>query len=77
MKALFSVDNEYDQPANNLVCIWKEKPSLEVLAEALGLAFPSSSDEKTLIIVNIWSGKDQRIDNTDYRLEDIKFGEMV
>ena len=77
MKALFSVENNYDQPDNNLKCLWVDKPTLEELAKAMGTVFPNSSDDVTLIIVKVWSGSDERLGNTDYRLEDVKFGEIL
>lgn len=54
---LFSVENNYDQPQNNLVAWWKNKPQLETLAEALGRKFPGADDDETIFIVNIWSQK--------------------
>ena len=77
MKALFSIDNDYNQPANNLVYIWKEQPSLEELAEAIGTTFPHVDDEKVLAVVNIWQGQEIMIGDTQYRLTDIKFGEIL
>jgi len=77
MIALFSVANEYDQPRNNLVCLWKDKPSLETLCKDLGWKFPSDSDEDTLAIVNLWQGKEVRIGNTDYRLETVHFNKKL
>lgn len=75
--ALFSIDNQYDQPDNNLVAWWHEKPSLETLANALGGKFPSNSDEMTLKIVKVWGMEvQQRIGDTDYRLEHITPGKM-
>ena len=66
---LFSVDNNYDQPPNNLVAWWKERPSLEIVAKALNRKFPCDTDEETLAIVNIWSGKTADLDQgTTYRL---------
>ena len=77
MIALFSIDNEYNQPDNNLVALFKDKPSLTALSAAIGVEFPSSDDETTLAIVNIWSKVDSadgiRIRHTDYRLETIEF----
>lgn len=74
---LFSIDNNYDQPENNLVAWWHEKPSLELLANALGGSFPSINDERTLSIVKIWSMDScQRIEDTDYRLECIGPGKV-
>lgn len=75
--ALFSIQNEYDQPDNNLEAWWHEKPSLEILANALGGKFPSDRDEDTLAIVKIWGMEvHQRIGNTDYRLEHITPGKV-
>ena len=71
---LFSVDNNYDQPPNNLVCWWKEKPTIEQVAGGMSIAFPSKEDEKTLAVVNVWGGKGARDFNTDYRLEEIDEG---
>ena len=77
MIALFCVANEYDQPRNNLVCLWKDKPSLETLCKDLGWKFPADSDEDTLAIVNLWQGKEVRIGNTDYRLEIVHYNKKL
>ena len=53
MIALFSIENQYDQPENNLVALFKEKPSIELLAKALEKSFPCDKDSETLAIVNI------------------------
>ena len=60
---LFSVENNYDQPPNNLKCIWKEKPTIEQVAKAINQSFPSDSDKTTLNLVNLWNGKEVRINN--------------
>ena len=73
---LFSIDQNYDQPDNNLVAWYQTKPSIEQLAKDLGKAFPSTDDETTLTIVNIWAGKGGIIFNTDYRLEEISEGKL-
>lgn len=76
MIALFSIENQYYQPDNNLVALFKNKPSLELLSKALGLSFPCSNDSDTLTVVNIWNNVDgvsYRINDTDYRLETIEF----
>lgn len=77
MIALFSIDNEYNQPDNNLVALFKEKPSLPTLAKAIGVDFPSTNDNITLAVVTIWSNIDTtggiRIGETDFRLETINF----
>lgn len=75
--ALFSVENNYDQPPNNLVAWWHEKPSLEILAKALGRSFPDANDEVTLKLVKIWGMEtEQRISDTDYRLDHITPGKI-
>lgn len=66
--AVFSIDNAYDQPAHNLVIWWRDKPSLETVASALGLVFPGATDEDTLRVVNCWQGKPIDIYGTQYRL---------
>lgn len=73
--ALFSVANQYDQPPNNLVGFFGTiKPSIEELAVVLNEKFPSDYDEVTLAIVSLWAGKEVRIEDTDYRLEQIGYG---
>tara|TARA_R110000744_G_scaffold55033_1_gene116497 strand:+ start:820 stop:1065 length:246 start_codon:yes stop_codon:yes gene_type:complete len=81
MKALFSIDNNYDQPRNNLVCVWKKRPTLERLAQVLDKKFPAHNDPDTLLIVKLWNEETVRIDDIDYRIElihfDTKIGEMT
>lgn len=74
--ALFSVENNYDQPQNNLVAWWGEKPSFDILAKAVGYGcFPCATDEGTLIVVNLWQGGEVKDDNgTSYRLRLISDG---
>jgi hypothetical protein len=64
---LFSVDNNYDQPNNNLVCWWKDKPSIPELARILDSKM--EKDNEIIAIVRIHQGENHRISNTDYRLE--------
>jgi hypothetical protein len=77
MIGLFSVENEYDQPSNNLVCLWKDKPSLEECSEAIGIKFPAPNDDMTLALVKVWNGEDVCIHNTNYRLQEVKFDEVL
>lgn len=77
--ALFSVENNYDQPDNNLVAWWTDKPSFDILAKAVGLAgFPCDSNDMTLYIVNLWQGIEGQIrqGETLYRLKEIKEGKL-
>lgn len=74
---LFSVDNNYDQPENNLVAWWKDKPTFDQLAKALGRGqFPCQTDEATLYVVNLWQGADKQEypGGTRYRLQQIPEG---
>lgn len=76
MIGLFSIENQYYQPDNNLVALFEEKPSLELLAKALNISFPCSNDTDTLNVVNIWNsidGVSYCINDTNYRLETIEF----
>lgn len=56
--ALFSIDNNYDQPDHNLVRFWEARPTLEQMAKAMGVSFPGTSDEQTLMVVNVWAGRE-------------------
>ena len=78
MIALFSIENQYDQPDNNLVALFKEKPSIELLAKALGKSFPCDKGSDTSAIVNIWNNKSKheyRLGDFYYRLEEVNFYE--
>ena len=72
--ALFSIENNYDQPRNNLICWWSEDPTIETLAKILNIDFNTTSDQNKVAIVNIYTKGKARIDNVDYRLEEIKAG---
>ena len=69
---LFSVDNLYDQPPNNLVAWWSEKPTLFSLAKTLKMSFPSERDRDTLFVVNVWQGTATATYGTEYRLEEVE-----
>lgn len=70
--ALFSVENNYDQPNNNLIAWWTEKPTFEILAGMMGVEF--KSDEVILAVVKCHQSEEVRLNNTDYRLEYILEG---
>lgn len=74
---LFSIDNKYDQPRNNLECFWFEKPSFEQLSKGLGWAsFTDLDDKSILYVVNLWKGAKAQygLGGTSYRLEQVKEG---
>lgn len=70
--ALFSIKNNYDQPENNLVAWWVNKPSFEVLANAIGVEVDHEiGNEK---VGRILKGQQSCIFETYYRLDHIKEG---
>jgi hypothetical protein len=73
---LFSVDNNYDQPDNNLVAWWSEKPSLEVLFKALDVKISGGRDEDVVAAAKIWAGTQEQVGyaGTSYRLEQVPEG---
>lgn len=71
---LFSIANEYNQPENNLEAWWKNKPSFEILAQAIGIKF--EGDENILGIVHVSQGIEERIAGSRYRLELVKQGKL-
>lgn len=68
---LFSIANDYDQPDNNLLGFWFEKPSIDEISKVLAIQFPNRNDEITLKMVNIWKGDIINIDNCEYRVQKI------
>ena len=69
---LFSIENNYDQPSNNLVAWWTNKPSIQCIAKALDIAFDPTNG--SAICGKILKGEEVRWQNTDYRLEEINEG---
>jgi len=76
---LFSVENNYDQPSNNLIAWWSDKPSavdLELVIK-VDLSIAPIDGEKVL---KVWSGEEVRFNDGcglggyDYRLEQIEEG---
>lgn len=66
---LFSVENQYDQPNNNLVAWWADKPDIATVAETVGLNFPGGHDEEIVKAVALWRGENICHIDTDFRLE--------
>lgn len=71
---LFSVENNYDQPQNNLVAWWPSKLTMDILSTVLEIPF--KGDENVLNIVHVYQGQVERIGETDYRLEEISAGKL-
>jgi hypothetical protein len=75
---LFSIDNNYDQPDNNLVCFWTEKPTLDILGQALNIGLLSAIDEEIISLVDIWRGNRARLHfDTEYRIQEVEEGERL
>jgi hypothetical protein len=66
---LLSVDNNYDQPKNNLVAWWETKPNIQQLANIIGYNLDIKKGSKEL--GHLLNMEEVRIDNTDYRLEEV------
>lgn len=76
---LFSVDCNYDQPNNNLVCWWNGKPSIETIAKLMGVKWGACPDEHIVAVVNVHTGKVASLtkEGTDYRLEEVTEGKEL
>lgn len=68
---LFSIDNLYDQPSNNLVMWWSKKPSIEFVAKALKVDMAKAPDETIAAVVSVWLGKPTRINETEYFMAEV------
>ncbi len=74
---LFSVENNYDQPANNLVAWWPTKPNCEVLAETLGDNHCTISKDYHIMIGKLYrTGRCINWSHTEYRLEEKQPGKI-
>lgn len=73
---LFGIDNEYNQPKNNLICAWDEKPSHEDLKDKLKGNY-GLTDVKVNNIRK--KGIEMKIEQggTTYRLEKIELGKKL
>lgn len=69
---LFSVDNEYNQPPNNLVAWWPTKPNFEGLLKAMGGTL--MCDKAIIATANVMQGQETRYQEADWRLTLTKEG---
>jgi hypothetical protein len=78
--ALFSIDNEYDQPRNNLIAWWIEKPdpkTLMDLDEFKQMFERKDKFDRVSFFQNLCMGKEvEDLFYTEYRLKEIKEGEV-
>lgn len=72
--AILSIENNYDQPDNNLEKLYKNKPTIEQLKTFFFEDSPIEELEEDHIffLVDILKGKESRFSNTDYRIEKIE-----
>ncbi|HFI0332285.1 TPA: hypothetical protein ACGOVE_000860 [Streptococcus suis] len=72
--ALFSVENKYDQPDNNLETLFLNKPSLDQLSKAIyGRPLGElSGDDCILWIVGLYKNNEVDILGTEYRIEEVE-----
>lgn len=71
---LFQVENNYDQPDNDLAAWWQEKPSVEKLAAYLAHPLDEANSEHIAVVVDIWRGTPGKFSEqgTLYRLEQVE-----
>lgn len=71
--ALFSIDNNYDQPDNNLEKLYKNKPTFEQLRYFFFKDTPIDEihDNHIILLADILKGQESRFSNTDYRVEEV------
>lgn len=76
---LFSVENGYDQPDNNLVLWWSTRPSLEILVAFFAKLMDEAFDEDIVKVVAIWQGHRTALypGGTGYRLEEVNEGSWL
>lgn len=68
---VFSIDNNYDQPSNNLVGWFQQKPTVHKLAEFLKINFSTATQEQILFVTGIWQGNEIRYNETNFRIEEV------
>jgi len=70
---LFSEANNYDQPRNNLVAWWQEKPTIEALAKYMACPLDKADSDQILTVAMLWRGDEiqgfPHNEQTRYRLE--------
>ena len=75
---LFSIENLYDQPGNNLVTWWVNKPDNKQLIKAISSMVIKIEDEE-LLVKQLHSGDEVRVSigtfgGYDFRLKEIEEG---
>jgi len=80
---LFSVANNYDQPRNNLVALWTERPTFETFCKMFEVTIEPGADILTVLdkygdaLINlreVYNGRERMIFGDNYRLEEVAEG---
>jgi len=68
---IFTIDNDYDQPEDNLENFWFEKPTLQTFAKQIGVDLETANEDKILRVIAAYKGEDTQITDSDtsYRLQ--------
>ena len=69
---MFSVENQYNQPNNNLEGWFNQKPTIEMLLKHFNVQMDDS--ERIAKIAQLWAGQEVRLSNADYRIEEVGQG---
>ena len=71
--AIFSIANNYEQPENNLEMLFQNKPNFENLKTFFFglLSIDELRDSDIMFLVDLMRGKSVRLDDTDYRIEEV------
>lgn len=75
--AIFSIENNYYQPDNNLVALYKDKPTFEQLLSrfANGRELGELEEYEIIGIVSLLSGGKYKTFDCEYRLEEVEMEE--
>lgn len=73
---LFGIDNNYDQPKNNLICAWTKKPSHDELKDILKSEY-GLTDKKVNDIRKKGYQLQIETGGTAFRLEEVIIGKKL
>jgi hypothetical protein len=72
---LFSIANAYDQPDNNLIAWWSEKPDINNLGNALDIRIDHCKSDVHLY--EILDGQTVRMNDEALRLQSVEEGKSL
>lgn len=80
---LFSVANDYDQPRNNLVALWGEKPDFETFCKLFEITIEPGANilavldkygDALIKLREVYNGRETLVFGDNYRLEVVTEG---